>query len=96
MENTDFSRRVGFIRVSDPFWHEHSDKIRQNLSDGTILNVVQSLSPRGYLQSKDIILSHPEFSELGHGEIIPRYICEFFPNHDGSVTRGPIVTDGLV
>lgn len=94
MENE--THRYGFIRVTKPFWLQHQAAIKQNLADGVIDKIHQTLNGGQYMASHDILLTHPEFDEIPvDQQIIPRYICEFFPNSDGTVTRGPMIKEGL-
>lgn len=95
--NHEAKQRVGFIRISQLQWNSSSDAIKQNLSDGQILNVLQSISNGQYLSAVDVVLVHREFDEVEcDGGPIVRYICEFFENPDGSVTRGPMIRDRLI
>lgn len=85
--------RIGLLRVNGNQWSSHEAAIRANLSDGEIMNVLPALQNGQYLNGVDLLLHHPELDEVeSTNEKFRRYECEFFPNEDGTVTRGPFVS----
>lgn len=94
--NSESKVRVGLIRVSSINWNLFGDAIKRNLMDGEIVNILPAISNGQYISAVDLLVKHWEMDEVElDGGPLVRYLVEFFPNPDGTVTRGPMIRENV-
>jgi hypothetical protein len=73
MKETNLRSRLGFIRVGNITWEQYGDRIKRNIGERRIYNVLPSLGEGRYMAAVDVIFELPEFEELEAGAPYPQY-----------------------